>query len=212
LPVARESQVQGVDALRQAILNQARSQARDLLRSAQAVVQSVRQQAEEEAETTRQEIVGRARRETALEKQRLISAARLEVRRRLLAQREEHIATVLSAAREQLAELRRSPDYAGVLRHLIVEAASALGGGELVASGGEPETALLKESLLAEIASELERETTLRRGELLRDTTGGILVERADGRMRYDNTFDGRLARSRDQLRSEVYRILTTSR
>jgi V/A-type H+-transporting ATPase subunit E len=212
LPVVRESQAQGVDALRQAILNQARGQARDLLRAAQAVVESVREQAEEEAASTKQEILDRARRETALEKQRHIAAARLEVHRNLLTQREEQIAGVFSAAREQLAELRRSDDYAGVLHCLIVEAAGELGGGELVVSAAEPETRLLEEAFLAEIAQDLEPETTLRPGEVLQDTGGGVLVETADGRLRYDNTFNGRFARSQDQLRSEVYRILTTSR
>jgi V/A-type H+-transporting ATPase subunit E len=211
LPVVRPSTLQGVEALRQAILAQARGQAQDLLREAQREVEGLRQRAEEDAELIRREILETARLETSMDKQRRIAAARLEIHRHLLARREKHIADVFDTALKQLQELRHTKAYRNALRRLTAEAAAALAGGELRVSANREDLALLDDVFLEQISQGLKPKTTLTRGEILREIDGGVIVETPDGRIRYDNTFSGRLERMRGDLRTEVYRILTRS-
>jgi V/A-type H+-transporting ATPase subunit E len=208
LSVTTESQARGAEALRQAILDEARGQARDLIRQAQSVAESEEAMAREEAEQARQDIVERAQREAAQEKQRAISGAQLDVHRQMLARREQQIGDVLQAAGERLEELRRSDRYGAVLHHLIVEAARAMGGGQLRVSADGQDMPLLDDEFLRQVARDLEN-TSLERGEPLPHSGGGILLASADGTLRYDNTFDGRLARSRDGLRNDVHRFLS---
>jgi V/A-type H+-transporting ATPase subunit E len=208
---------QGVQALRQAILSQAREQARNELAAAQRMVESMRQRAAEEAHEASERILESARREIDRERHRLVAAAELEKHREMLRRREGHVAQVFAQVKPRLRALAESAEYGGLLRTLICEAIAALGteGGDLVVSANERDIALLEEGLLSEIASRvgeacgLDAEVSLRLGSPLPGVDGGVLVERADGRLRYDNTFAGRFGRSESSLRAAVYEILS---
>ena len=204
----RKSIAEGIRALRREILSKARRQAEALIEEAKEEGEVARRQAEEKAQAIREEILREAQEEAASIKQRIVSTAQLEAQRMLLAKREELISQVFAEARKRLAELRRSDAYPHILRRLILEAAAGLGGGELIVWANEEDMALLSDDFLAQVAQRLDPETTLRRGESPVDIDGGVIVERADGRMRFDNSFAARLERLRDELRSQVYRIL----
>ena len=62
----------------------------------------------------------------------------------------------------------------------------------------------LKQNTLDEISRELKAEFKL---DALEDGTG-IVVEAADGKLRYDNTLETRLDRLQGTLRSSVYKVL----
>lgn len=205
----RKSIAEGIRALRQEILSKAQRQAEALLEEAKEEREAARRQAEKRAQAIREEILDEARKEATLTKQRIISAARLEAQRMLLAKREELISRVFAEVRNRLAELRRSDAYPDILRRLILEAAASLGGGELIVWANEEDMALLSDQFLAQVAQELDPGTTFRRGKSPVDIDGGVIVGRADGRMRYDNSFAARLERWKDELRSQVHRILT---
>jgi len=205
----RKPTAEGIRALRQEILSKARRRAEALLEEAKEEGEAARQRAKGKAQSIKEEILREAREEAASTKQRLISAARLEAQRMLLARREEIISRVFAEARKRLTDLRRSDAYPNILRRLIVEAATGLGGGELIVWANEEDMALLSDDFLAQVAQQLGSETTLRRAESFVDIEGGVVVGRADGRMRYDNSFAARLERWKDELRNEVYRILT---
>jgi V/A-type H+-transporting ATPase subunit E len=210
LTVAEKKPVaEGIRALRREILSKAQSQAEDLIEAAKEEREAVRQQAEEKAQAIKEEILHSVREEAASTKQQGVSAARLEAQRMLLARREELISQVFAEAQKRLTELRRSDAYPNVLRRLAVEAAAGLGGGDLIVLANKEDMALLSDEFLAQVAQGLDRETTLRRGESSVEIDGGVIVERTDGHMRYDNSFAARLERSKDELRSEVYHILT---
>lgn len=205
----RKSIAEGIRALRREILSKAQRQANALIEEAKEEGEAARRQAEEKAQAIREEILREAQEEAASIKQRIVSTAQLEAQRMLLAKREELISRVFAEARKRLASVRRSNAYPDVLRQLILEAAIGLGGGELIVWANEEDMALLSDDFLAQVAQELGPGTTLKRGESPVDIDGGVIVGRADGRMRYDNSFAARLERWKDELRSEVYRILT---
>jgi V/A-type H+-transporting ATPase subunit E len=206
-----KSVAEGIRALRREILSKAQSQAEDLTEEAKKEKEAARQQAEEKAQAIKEEILHSVQEEAASTKQQGVSAARLEAQRMLLARREELISQVFAEAQKRLTELRRSDAYPNVLRRLAVEAATGLGGGNLIVWANKEDTALLSDECLAQVAQGLDRETTLRRGESSVEIDGGVIVERADGHMRYDNSFAARLERSKDELRSEVYHVLTAT-
>jgi len=204
----RKTAAEGIRALRREILSKARRQAEVLIEEAKEEGEVARRQAEEKAQAIREEILREAQEEAASIKQRIVSTAQLEAQRMLLAKREELISQVFAEAQKRLAELRRSDAYPDVLRRLILEAAAGLGNGELIVWANEEDMAMLNDDFLTRVARELDPETRLRRGDSPVDIDGGVIVERADGRMRYDNSFGARLERLKDELRSQVYRIL----
>ena len=204
----RKTAAEGIRALRREILSKARRQAEALIEEAKEEGEVARRQAEEKAQAIREEILREAQEEAASIKQRIVSTAQLEAQRMLLAKREELISQVFAEAQKRLAELRRSDAYPDVLRRLILEAAAGLGNGELIVWANEEDMAMLNDDFLTRVARELDPETRLRRGDSPVDIDGGVIVERADGRMRYDNSFAARLERLKDELRSQVYRIL----
>jgi len=207
--VERKSIADGIRALRQEILSKARKQAEDLLEEAKEEAEVARQEAEKEAQSIKARILGEARKEAALDRRRTISAARLEAQRTLLAKREEIISQVFAQARQRLAKLRHSDAYPDVLQRLIAEAAASLGGGDLVVWANAEDMALLDDKFLTKVTRDLGPGTKLKRGGHPIDIDGGVIVECADGHMRYDNSFAARLERFRDELRNEVYHILT---
>lgn len=209
--VQTEQPVLGIDELCHAILSQAREQAQEHLRQAQERVSAIHEQAEKEALTAKDAILEETRRGLALEKQRALAAAELEVRQQALKRREEQIAQVFEAAGRRLEELRRSTAYSEVLRLLIREAAETLGNRELLVSVVPEDAAALSQGLLDQIARELGAEA-LRLGAPAVGGGGGAIVSDSSGRMRVDNTFAQRLERSKDLLRSAVHDMLTQER
>jgi vacuolar-type H+-ATPase subunit E/Vma4 len=64
---------------------------------------------------------------------------------------------------------------------------------------------ILEQSVIGKVSKELKAEITV--GEPLEEGIG-LIVEAADGRLRYNNTFENRLEHIQNELRSPVYRLL----
>ncbi len=177
------------------ILQQARSQAERLKAEEREREQALR-------ERTRREVEVRASHEA----RNLVDRASLESRRRVAKAKEAAMIRVFALARERLLAFRNSPEYRPWLKEMLLKAVRELGGDSFRLLAHPEEAAQLDDELLAEVGRETgARLEAAPAGEV---PPGGFIALTADGRLRYDATFQGILDRKREALRTELARLL----
>lgn len=195
-----------VDLLCQAILAQGRQEAEKILNQARSQADRL-----ETAEKGRDnEILERTRREVQArashDARNLVDRASLESKRRVAEAKEAIMARVFELGRARLLAFRDSPGYRGWLKEMLLKAVRELGGGNCRILVHSEEASYLTVGLLEEVSREtgasLELETT---GQA---PPGGFIALSADGRLRYDATFQGILGRRRDSLRLALAKLL----
>jgi vacuolar-type H+-ATPase subunit E/Vma4 len=195
-----------VDLLCQAVLAQGREEAEKILKQARS--QADRLEAAEKGRE--QEVLERTRREVQArahhDARNLVDRASLESKRRVAEAKEVVIAHVFELARARLLAFRDSLQYPNWLREILLKAVSELGGGNCRLVAHPEDASRLTADLIDKVSREagvaLELETTDQA------PAGGFMAFSADGRLRYDATFQGILDRKRDSLRTELAKLL----
>lgn len=172
----------------------------ELLTAAEAEGRSVAARAEEEAEKVREKHLASAGERLLRERERLLSAARLEAQRELMAAREAWLDQAFAAARERLRHLRREPRYAGYLQRLTREAVAELG--SQIRIEIDPEDEKVMGEIVSGLGIKAEMVCSL-------STIGGLRASTSDGRIRIVNTVEARLERARGELRRKLAALLT---
>jgi vacuolar-type H+-ATPase subunit E/Vma4 len=195
-----------IELLCQAILTQGREEAEKII--SQAREQAARQVADEEARSrealqrAQEEMQGQAR----LEARNRLDRAALEGKRLVAEAKEAMLTDIFQQGRERLQAFRQEPEYPGWLRRMLVKAIKELAGESLRVLSHPEEERWLTPELLEQVS----RETGCRL-ELETDPEappGGFMAVRADGRLRYDLTFQGIIDRRRGSLRAALARLL----
>jgi len=200
-----EPQRDSLQALSRAVLNDARTEAEQIVADARAKADALRRQAEEQAATEREAILRRAHQEAERLHSQAIASAQLRARTLLLERREKLLQQVFDQARQRLAGVPQWSDYDQIVRHLIVEAVKNLDAPAVLVRADAQSQVHLTPELLDDIARETG--VQIEQGAPLESGTG-VVVETPDGRRRYDNTLEARLNRWQDALRAPVYRLL----
>ncbi len=195
-----------VELLCQAILAQGREEAEKIAKQARGQADRL-----EAAEVSRhREALARAKREVQArahhEARNLIDRASLESKRRVAEAKEAIMARVFAQGKELLRAYRDAPQYRDWLKQMLRQALGELTGKSFRLLVHPEEKAWLNSDLVDEVSREtgfrLEVEVT----EQVQP--GGFIAVTADGRLRYDATFQGILDRKRDSLRTELARRL----
>jgi vacuolar-type H+-ATPase subunit E/Vma4 len=131
-----------------------------------------------------------------------IDRAELESKRQIGQTKEAILSDVFSRALAQLQAFRSSPDYQGWLSHMLSGTVQQLEGREFRVVAHPEEAQWLTPELLAAVGRESGAQ--LAWAPDADAPPGGFLVVRADGKVRYDQTFAGILARQQDSLRAEL--------
>jgi V/A-type H+-transporting ATPase subunit E len=194
-----------IQALVSAIREEVAGEAGQILADARTQAESIRRQAQTQADAERETILQRARQEAEALRDHTAAAARLEAQTLKLKRREQLLERAFAEARRQLAAAPQWPDYEQIVYRLVREAVERLGAAEVVVRADEETRRVLSDQALAKLGEELG--VRLRSGEPLTRSSGAV-VETPDGHRRYDNTLETRLARMRDVLRTPVYHIL----
>ena len=195
-----------VELLCQAIAAQAREEAGKI--AAQAREEADRAVAA--AQAHREEALRRTRAEVAaqagLAARTLVDRAQLEARRRLAQAKEEISNDLLAQVQERLQAFRESPPYPAWLNQALLGALQQLEGDSFRVLAHPEEARWLTPELLAAVSRECGCQLTWT--PAADAPPGGFLLVRADGRVRYDQTFQGIMARQRESLRAEIARRL----
>jgi len=195
-----------VDLLCQAILTEGREEAEKILQQARSQADRLetaeKGREQEVLERTRREVQARAHHDA----RNLVDRASLESKRRVAEAKETIMARIFELGRERLLAFRNSPEYGDWLKETLLKAVRELGGGNCRLMA-HPEDAA---RLTADLLDEVSRETgaSLEVAADGQTSPGGFLALSADGRLRYDATFQGILDRQRDSLRTELAKRL----
>ncbi|MGI5835091.1 MAG: V-type ATP synthase subunit E [Chloroflexota bacterium] len=201
---------EGIEALRQAILNEASDTARYEIEQANRSVERRRQEAEQEAEASSREILREARRQSELITRQVASATEVEVKRRQIEMRERLLREIFEDALTALRE-EQGPARAQTLLRLAIEAAREIGGGSLLIQVSPEDVKLVTPEFVQAVEDRLAEEgihAELVLAEQSVNITGGVIVSREKGKIVVDNSFEARMVRQEPILRSGVWHLL----
>ncbi|HHS14292.1 MAG TPA: hypothetical protein ENN03_11080 [bacterium] len=191
------------------IQEQADREAEAIIHKAREQAEAVLDQARARAVTQGDEILARAREQAEAVRRRILSGVQLEVRKRLLEEREALVRRFFEEIRRRWRELRRTSEYDAVLEDMIREGVRVLDAGEVTIRGGEEEIRRLSESRIRTLSAELSRMPG-GRVRLVPDPDplpgeGGVVL--LSGRVRVDNRFASRLAKHEPELRAMIHEL-----
>lgn len=136
-------------------------------------------------------------------KRQLIGSAELESRNGQLKALEAEVNRVFNEAMRLLSELSPS-SYESAVTRLVEEGIQVIGPRAAVSSNDRDK------KLLGSVIKKLSKgEVKLAVGRTDINTIGGVVLSSPDGTVSFDNTFEARLERTRQDLRKEVAGVLT---
>ena len=222
----------GADKIVSNIMSDAQAKADVNKSEAQVKVDAILADGEKRAEATKVKISEDAAKQAEMRYQQIISEAKMNARRAELGAKEEVIEEAFQKATEDLREKAATDDeeYVEALIEMIKEAATEIGGGELIVLLKEDDIDKVKgkldsiaskvkslimdrnkpvnlNAIAKDVSSESGIETTLEIGEPI-DTIGGAILRTKNGEIQVNNTIESRMLRYKKSLRSEVAKTL----
>lgn len=180
------------------ILDKARSTAADILSKAAA-----------KHDEATEKIMRDAREKGEMESRRLLSSVNIEVRRTKLKAREEVVGVITGKVEEELSGIRSSAGYPDILTGLVVEAVRGLEGKSFVIYVDKRDLGLLEEKIFPRVKETMAAESapvsSLQARPLEKSSAGGARVGHPGGNVIYDNTFEARMFRYRDDIRMAIF-------
>ena len=199
---------------------------------AQAQCDAIIADGEKRAEAEKAKILSDAAKQADLRYQQIISEAKMNGRRAELEAKEEVIEAAFNKATEELTNIANTDgeEYIEALIEMIKEAATEIGGGDLIVLlkaddvdkvKGKLDTiadkvkSLIRDrnkpvnlnSIASEVSSDSGIETTLEIGEPI-ETIGGAILKTRNGEIQVNNTIEARMLRFKKSLRSDVAKTL----
>lgn len=194
-----------IDALERAILNEANADVEQIKLAAKAKADAIWQRAREQVESERKTVLDKAKQEAERVRSQFVATSQLKARTAELGQREKLLDDVFKAARDQITSIPNDKNFEGIVSQLLREGISQLNVKKAKVSADKLTQKILEQSVIAAVSKEFNAEITV--AKPLEEGTG-LIVEAADGRLKYDNTFENRLDQIRNELRYPVYRLL----
>ncbi len=213
-------------------MSEAQAKADVNISEAQTQVEAILADGEKRAEAEKVKISENAKKQADMRYQQIISEAKMNARRAELGAKEEVIEEAFNKATEDLKNKAATDDeeYVEALIEMIKEAATEIGGGELIVllkeddidkvkgqldSIADKVKSLIKDrnkpvnlnEIAKDVSSEAGIETSLEIGEPI-DTIGGAILRTKNGEIQVNNTIESRMLRFKKSLRSEVAKTL----
>jgi vacuolar-type H+-ATPase subunit E/Vma4 len=180
-----------------------------ILEKARSTAEDIREKAESKRDEVAQKILREARERGEAESRRLLSSVSIEVRRAKLKAREEVVNVITKKVQERLDGIRESSDYPDVLTGLVVEAIVGLEGKSFVVYVDRKDLELLEKKVFPRVKERMAAESSpvssLQARTLEKSSAGGARVGHPGGKVIYDNTFEARMFRYRDDIRMTIF-------
>ncbi|OQB35103.1 MAG: V-type ATP synthase subunit E [Candidatus Latescibacteria bacterium ADurb.Bin168] len=200
-----------IDSLREAVIRDAQAQAYEIMQDAIAAGQRLAAEMDARIAQDRSEALAKAEQKAMQEQQRLLASAQGKIQKERLLEREKRIAEVIDAARSALAEYARQPGVGrDLLLKLCVEGATALRSEKVLLVVRPDQRSWVDTPFLLAVQQQSGKRVELS-GENL-TAIGGVIVTSLDGRERFDNTLDNRLARVIDDVRAMIWTRISHAR
>ena len=196
------------------ILKDAREEAKTIVENAQmysqTTIEEQRKSARQNAEKVANMLLKKAENEANIIGEKVYTDVKRQAGWTVLFEKNRLITEVLEEVKTRLLDMQKKPQkHRKILERLIVNAGTALGGGELQILMNE------KDAQLPFVLDELEKEISDRtrvntqlRVSFQHITAVGVVVKRGDDRIFVDNTFEARTTRFMDAIRTRVAKEL----
>jgi len=191
-----------------------------LLGSAETKAENILKAAEEEARSIMEEgdhqILGIIGTELKAIRDRILGRANVEGKKMLVEVREQAISRAFDEAEKRLIRIAagedENVDYGDLLKRLIVEACSSIGGREFLVSANKEDTRRLKEDLgeVKELLNKTLGDIDLVVEEPI-ECLGGAVVRNREGTKIFHNTLEGKLLKVRRRIEAEIAEVLGVS-
>jgi V/A-type H+/Na+-transporting ATPase subunit E len=196
---------ENVEMLSRAIISEAHNDGNQLIVEAKAKAEAILHHAQQQAEAERTRILDQAARDAERLHSQASATAQLKARTMLLEHREKLLDRVFDAAREQLSTVQQWSDYNDIAGKLLREALLQLSAKDVSLQMDDATRKIVTDRIVDDLSKELK--ITIKVGQPLKNNKG-IFAESANGHLNYDNTFETRLTRLQNTLRSPVYHLL----
>jgi vacuolar-type H+-ATPase subunit E/Vma4 len=177
---------------------------------AEAMIDEQRESGHQKASERVSSILQNAKTESELIRVTMLGDVKRKADWSVLSEKDRLIATVMSKTKSRLLELAKSQKYLPLLEGLIVQAGTALGGGNMQVALNEHDSKLSLK--LDKLAKEIEGKTgTSTRLDLAKkklDGLGGVIVRTPDEGIIADNTFETILRRREIDLKPKIAKAL----
>lgn len=202
----------GTEKIVSSIMSDAQIKADSILGKVEEKSNSILELGQKNAQIEKDKILEDANKQANMKYQQIISEAKMNSRRMELEAREEIIEDAFNDALEKLKEIASSDttEYKESLKNIITEAATEIGGGELLVLIKESDVAKIKDSISSiaeDVTTKTGKETTLEVGENIK-AIGGAIVKTKNGEIEVNNTIEARMLRYKKELRSKVAAVL----
>ena len=195
----------------QAILDEAKQEADDIVNLARREAERILDGAREELAQIRAVEQSRAATQRAKMRYRqIIAAAELEARKQKLLKQEALIVAVEKRSEERLLRIRNENHYPEILIRLIREGLATLDGQAFEVIVAPEDRVYVTEEVLKNLSQERGASVTLAEANL--PEISGAIVQRADKRVRCDNTLQRIFERRKHEMRLLIARDLFEGR
>ncbi len=200
---------ESVDKICSRIMGDGGREVESVLEKARRTAGDIIGKAEAAGKQAADKLLGEAEGRGKVASQRLLSSVNLEVKRARLRAREEIMQSVSKRAVEALGAVRDRAEYPDMLVNLVAEAAGALEGESLIVFADRRDAGLLEKEVLPSVEKVLAGEVRHIEGFTVKplgtDSLGGVRVGVPGGKIIYDNTFEARMYRFRDEIRNIIF-------
>jgi V/A-type H+-transporting ATPase subunit E len=159
-----------------------------------------------EAERTR--IVEAARKQAENLRRQIIGSARLAARNQELLTIENAVNKAFEEAKKKLQASSSTDSYKELLKHMVEESISAVGGPNSVIIECNKNDVALVRKVVSELQDSGKVPQAARVSDQYIDVLGGIRIKSSDGTMTYDNTLDSRIERLKPLIRKNIAQML----
>ncbi|MCK4349309.1 MAG: hypothetical protein KAX13_00535, partial [Candidatus Krumholzibacteria bacterium] len=198
-----------VDKICERIREDGDVEVRSIMAKAKQTADDIIARANSAGEAATEKILKEAREKGEIASKRLLSSVNIEVKRAKLKAREEVVQTVQERVKEALDGYRTSGAYGSVLAGLLLEAIRSLDGDSFIVRAAAADLELIEKEVFPAARKQLKGEgrdvTRLSAEQLDRPVTGGVQVGVPNGNVIYDNTFEARLYRLREEIRNIIF-------
>jgi V/A-type H+/Na+-transporting ATPase subunit E len=159
-----------------------------------------------EAERTR--IVEAARKHSENLKRQIIGSARLASRNQELLTIENAVNKAFEEAKKKLQASSGTDSYKDLLKQMVEESVSAIGGSNTVIIESNKNDAEIVRKVVSELRDTGKMQQQAEVSDQHTDVLGGIRIKSSDGTMTYDNSLDSRIERLKPLIRKNIAQML----
>ncbi len=159
-----------------------------------------------EAERTR--IVEAARKQSENLKRQIIGSARLASRNQELLTIENAVNKAFEEAKKKLQASSGTDSYKNLLKQMVEESISAVGGSNAVIIESNKNDAEIVRKAVSELRDTGKVQQQAEVSDQHIDVLGGIRIKSSGGTMTYDNTIDSRIERLKPLIRKNIAQML----